>query len=223
MAGIDKIMISNMALGRLGQSGIESFDENSSGANQCKLWYDISRTQTLEGYNWSFAKKRIVAAPHSDGGTEEWMFRYQYPADCVALRLVINPLGPKAPPIPFDIEGDDAGSVRTILTNQPQAKFLYTRDVSNVSLFSNSFIESLSVKLAANTCFALTGKTDLMNGLNNLYQVSLAIAEGIDANQGVDRRKPDAPWIQANQGADETATGEWGGSTSFNSFIRGLI
>lgn len=60
---ISNVTISNMALSHIGaDSTIESMAESSAEAAQCNLWYDYSRLQVLEAYDWGFARKRLDLA-----------------------------------------------------------------------------------------------------------------------------------------------------------------
>ncbi len=59
MASISQVAIGNMALSHIGASStIESFGEDTNGAQQVNLWYDFSRQQTLESYDWGFARTK---------------------------------------------------------------------------------------------------------------------------------------------------------------------
>jgi len=107
MASISKVTIANFALGNIGaRDSIESFDEASTAARQAKLWYDFSRVQALEGFDWSFARKRqalalIEEVPTGDPVAYEWAYRYQYPSDCVSARYIVNPAGKDADAVPL--------------------------------------------------------------------------------------------------------------------------
>src|SRR3546814_8520623 len=101
-----KVQICNMALSHIGsKSTIESVDEPSAAAQQCRLWYEMARRQALGAYNWTFARKRLALAIHNDDPPEGlWNFRYQYPADCLKAREIENPGGPDMDAIKYEIE-----------------------------------------------------------------------------------------------------------------------
>jgi len=106
MAVISVVKICNMALSNIGaKSTIESITENTPEAKRCNLWYDFSRLQTLEIFDWNFAQKRLTLALHSDVAPDGvWTFRYQYPSDGANIRFLQNPAGETADAIPFTIE-----------------------------------------------------------------------------------------------------------------------
>lgn len=201
MASITDVVIANMALSKVGaRSTIESLDDPVPTANQCKLWYDPSREQALKVFNWSFAKKRqALAASTVAPPAGLWGFRYLYPVDCIVARLVVNPLGRQADPIPYEIETVKfAGAdVKTILTDHEEAVLKYTFDVMDTTLFTTYFTELLATLLASKIAFSLTGKLEIANAR---FQEYLGLVNGApvhDANEGVEEKPDDAEHIQA--------------------------
>ncbi len=209
MAGISAVMICNMALSHVGKGKIESLDEASAGARECKLWYDIARRTCLEAHDWNFARKRLAGALHSDAPAGTWAFRYQYPSDCIALREIVNPLGGNEPimapdgyrqyapdPIPFAIEVSSDGSARTILTNMDQAVLVYTFNQLSTATFNSLFVDLLSYQLAHKIAFALTGKATLKDRMLENYAGLLRTAPIVNANEGMMAPPKDADWIR---------------------------
>lgn len=199
MSVVSDTLIANMALDNVGaKSVIASIGENSPEAKACKLWYDMSRRQALEAYNWSFARRKLTLASHSDPAPEpRWNFRYQYPVDCVKARLIENPLGEDADAIPFDLELSDDASVKTIVTNQDDAVLIYTADITQTSLFSMFFVDTLSSLLAARIAIKLTGKRTLKGDMIQQYNALLRIAPAHDANEAVGKKPREAEHIRA--------------------------
>lgn len=196
MSTISPVVVSNMALANVAsKSNIESLDENSAAAAQCKLWYSFSLNQCLESYDWSFARKRDFLAVAGDAPNDEWSFRYVFPADCAAPRRIWNPCGPDADAVPFDIE-IDSNDARTIVTNIDKAQLVYTRMVTNTALFPPLFIELLARCLATHIAFPLTGKREIVGDQNNAFQALLRSAPAYDANERVGRKPRDAEWVR---------------------------
>lgn len=196
--GFDKVTICNMALAHIGSNmTIESIDERNPAAKNCKLWYDAARLRTLEDFNWSFARKSLPMATHSvDAPTNRWSFRYQYPSDCVAPRLIENPAGPFEDPIPYEVE--NAGdSTLSILTDLDEAVLLYTFNLETVSLFSTHFTETLSLALASRIGYKLSGKTSLVKQVTNAYAAKIIEAQIVDNNSVMPRDVRDAVTIRA--------------------------
>jgi hypothetical protein len=199
MVSISPVRIGNMALSHIGAgSTIESMSEQSVEARQINLWYDFSRRQALEGIDWSFARKRLALSLHNDPAPElEWSYRYQYPADAVIIRRLVNPLGKQANAVPYRVENSDDGQTMTILTNMPEAVAEYTFDLTATSLFSPMFIEALSYLLAHHIAFTLTGKMDLSANMLQMYVAIMRMAAANNGNEEVDVEPRDAEWIRS--------------------------
>lgn len=198
MATISTVRICNMALSHVGtSSSMESIDENTPAAKQCKLWFDSSRIETLEAYDWSFARVRKTLAADSEDPPSEWTYRYQYPAGCVTARLIENPAGPDADAIPYQIELNASGERKTILTDAQDAVLICTGDITDPGLFSWRFVKSLSRKLAANIAYSLTGKETIAQAQENQWIFSLRQAMAGDGNEQKGRVPREAESIEA--------------------------
>lgn len=197
--GVSPVLIGNMALSHIGaNSTIESLTENSAGAKQVNIWYQYARRQSLAAFDWNFARKRLLLALHSEAAPSgDWSFRYQYPADCLVARAIVNPSGWTNDAVPFQVETNSTGDVRTILTNMEEATLAYTFDQQDTTLFSEFFVELLSYNLAAKIAQPITGKVQLKQLMMQTYQQMLAVAPAQNANEGVQRGPRDAEWIRA--------------------------
>lgn len=181
------VAIGNMALGHVASRvTIESFTEQSAEAGQVNLWYDISRLQTLEAFNWNFARRRQALALHSDDPPLAlWSFRYSVPSDVVVMREIENPLGKTADAIPFQIEQNASGTGKTLLTNAEDAVAVYTFDLEDPSMFSPHFIQMLSLKLGSNIAFSMSGKRQMRIDLLQWYNALLLEAPAYNFNEEV--------------------------------------
>ena len=149
---ISDVIIANMALSHVGaKSTIEAIGEASTEGRVIDLWFEFSRKQTLEGHDWNFARKRRTLTTHAEDPPEGvWGFRYVYPGDCVAARKIENPTASaplvwiqnftdpetRGDAIPFEVEMNDAGNEKTILTNLDDAKLVYTFDQTDAGVYS---------------------------------------------------------------------------------------
>ncbi len=195
---ISEVKIANMALALLGvRSTIENFTENTVEANQAQLWYDLSRQQVLEAFDWNFARKRLTLAAHSEDPPDGvWEYRYQYPADCLHFRKINNPSGDAVDAIPFDVESDATGQTKSILTDLEDAIGVYTFDLESPVFFSPLFIDALSTRLAAHIAIALTGKAVIRDGMFKLSEAIIAQAAAHSANEQVASPPRDADHIR---------------------------
>lgn len=195
---VSSVQIANMALSNVGaRSSIESLDEQSAEAKQCKLWYHFARTATLAAYDWSFARKRQFLAEHSEAPPEDWAFRYIYPSDAIAIRRLTNPAGYTDDAVAYHIEADSSGATRCILTNLEEAEAVYTFDLDLPVLFSPHFIQAFSFELASHIAFSLTGKLSIKGVMEEEFGRHVRLAAAQDANQEVARKPREAEWIRA--------------------------
>ena len=198
MATISTVSICNMALSNIGaDSTVESLTaDGTAESNACNLWYDWSRLQALAGYDWSFARKRLTLATHSEDPPDGvWAYRYQYPSDCIAFRHIVNPAGETASPVPYEVEADSTGQAKSILTDLDDAVGVYTFDQETVAMFTPLFVDTLSHALAHHIAFTLTGKLKVKENMLAIFRELQSAAPSIDANEQGDRLPRDADWI----------------------------
>lgn len=217
MASISKTRIANMALSHVGaENDIESLSEVSVEAAAVELWYDYSLQQTLEAFDWSFARKRIVLTLHGDTISTTaneplagvWGFRYKYPNDCVVVRKIQHPNAPPDDAIPFEIELSLKGDEKTILTNAENAVAVYTFFQEAVHLFSPGFVLAFSFAIATNIAFTLTGKLSLEKVMFHKFVQFVGIAAANALNEAVRPPPRDADWIRNRTGGGSSTVGQ---------------
>jgi len=210
MAFISDIDIANMAISHVGASSdIESFNEKSTEAIQCKTWYDQSRLMALAAFDWGFARRRLTAALHGDTISETatdplagvWGYRYEYPADCVKMRKIQKSTAPPDDLVPFNIETSLDGQEKTVLTDMEDAVFVYTFDQKGTELFNPMFIQAFSHLLASQIAFAVTNKRKIKIEQFSLYQSVIRSAAAEDANEGIAEPVRDAEVVRDGFGS----------------------
>jgi len=207
---ISEVRICNMAMSMIGASSkIETLIEDTAEAQECNLWYTYSRRQALAATDWSFARKRLALATHTDDPPSGiWAYRYQYPSDCVVLRKMQNPSGTAAiaclndnlvaeDAVPFEVETGSSGTDLSIVTDLDEAIAVYTFDLTEVTLFSEFFVSMLAAALAANTAFTLTGQSELEDKMAQRFQQLSGAARASDANEQVGKPPRDVDYIRA--------------------------
>ena len=194
MPSLSKVQIGNLALSNVGsKSSIESFEERSTEARRIKQWYDVSRQQVLEAFDWGFARKRQDLALHGDDPPDQWSYRYQYPSGCVAFRRIWNPAGEKERPIPYSME--TSSGTKSILTNMEDAVGIFTDDVMDTTLFSSNFNLALSYLIGFYIAMSITGKRTIKKDCWEVYRALIAQAPALDFNQDMQDEPRDADWI----------------------------
>jgi hypothetical protein len=136
--------------------------------------YDHAIELLLEEHRWNFAGKRVTLTKLAEDPPFGWDHQYALPSDCIRLKDV-NGEDIEASSQLFSIEGTN------LLTNDDVVTITYVAKVTDTNLFSPSFVEALSFKLASITCGRLTGNTELGIALERQYTVSLSKAIHNDA------------------------------------------
>ncbi len=158
--------ICNMALSHVGSdTTVTSITppDGSVEAGHCARFYPIARKEALESSKWTWCKKRELLAPVTNPSTI-WNYAYALPADCLSPVRVLNKayvqnyitwpyqdiitaddiqMFDERGSADFEVEGG------VLLTNEPDATLLYTRDITDTTKFSTAFTVFVSYLLAA--------------------------------------------------------------------------
>lgn len=171
-----EIDICNLALGHIRAGTINSLDETSVQAKQCKLKYPIMRDQMLQDSPWQFAgaiKPLALLVADVFG----WAYVYQYPSDCLRInRMVLNYERINAsnrtsgahypyrdddlyrindPQVEYKVFNQDGN--RVIVANYEDLRIDYRKKITDTNLFSTTFVMALSHLLAAEMAVAIVG------------------------------------------------------------------
>lgn len=192
MDGIIKIC--NMALSLAGVTKrINSLEDSTVEAQQCAIYYDLSRDGLLQEHAWRFATKH---APLSltDEKHPGWECVYAYPADCIRLLRVFcegsgfdgqewlrTSYEPQRPRL-FELYSMKSG--RTVLTNMEQAYAEYVSRATDPLQYPSLFSEALAYRLAMELVVPLAaGNFNNRDKLAQYYMRALAKAIEADANE----------------------------------------
>lgn len=195
--GFTSLQIANMALSLIGaQSTITDLNENSPEAAQIRTWFEFSRAQTLQAYDWNFARQRAALVAFTDSiDYTNFAFRYHDLTDSISIRLIWNPAGPDADAVPYSTE--TFSGEKTILTDMEDAVAVYTHDETDVSLFPPLFVEALAACLGYHIAFVLTGSQEIKDKMAATFQVLVRTASGVDGNEQQSKAPRDADSIRA--------------------------
>jgi len=164
-----EVEICNVALSNIRSTGINSLNESSLQAQQCKLKYPIVRDTVLAAANWGFSNK-VAPLALLTSTVFNWKYVYQYPSDCLFInKLVLNyetfaqgvsnpydNLAPNTPDlnrgVPYKVMNLDGKKV--IVSNNPELRIDYRSRVTDTSMFEVTFTQALSWLLAAEVSIA---------------------------------------------------------------------
>jgi hypothetical protein len=155
----------NLALGRVGvKIGISSLNEPSTEAAVAKLVYPMARDTALVSWPWQWATGRSqLAELAEDEQREGWTYAFARPTDCLKARYIWSGtrIQTEENLIPFREEMNNEGTELVILTDVTNPVLIYTRQVTNVSLFPPAFVNALAWLLAAEFVLSIPLKPEL--------------------------------------------------------------
>jgi hypothetical protein len=171
-----QVQICNMALSRVGVAKkIESIDEVSNEAQECKLWFDQCRDEVLSAAQWPFATKYENIVQSEVIPLEEWDYAYNVPSD------MLSPIGfgangrSKVYKEKFQIGYSSVGQV--IMTDaEPPQVFKYIVRITDVSMFAADFVNALAWRLAQEVATPLTDNPEWADRAEKKYRQALDAA-----------------------------------------------
>lgn len=200
-----EVELCKMALSNIRARSINSLDEASVEAQTCKLWYPLVRDQMLRESPWSFTRVIQALALRTEDPLQ-WVYAYQYPADCLRLYYVTADFGFKdqsavgiayrdrfdpwfiepEKAVPFEIQIGSSDR-QLVLTDQRDAYAVYTKKVTDPNTFPVDFYMMLSWYLASQISVPLLGleggraaRSDAMQMYQSLRETAIA-ANGNEA------------------------------------------
>lgn len=157
-----------------------------------------------------FARRGTPENP--DGATTEpewpWSYAYSLPSDCLKPRYIMTqdttgaatiggvplttgdagaPQDVRTPTIRF-IQGTalvDGDRSRVILTNQYQARLVYTCLIEDPDVWDSGFVTALVGRLATKICIPLSGDKNMLKLAVNAQLQAESEAKGASANEGI--------------------------------------
>lgn len=181
------VEIANIALSFIGSgTHIASFTEQSTEADACDQFYDLSLKEMLREYPWPFAKKRAALGlvDEDPEDYDEWAYSYRYPSDCLFARRIDSGVAVDKPGtrIDFDIAQDEEGLL--ILTNEEDAILEYSYYADDASRFPPDFVMALAYRIA---CYIapriIKDPTRMAAVVQMMYDKSLSKARKSAANE----------------------------------------
>lgn len=198
-----EVEICNIALSNARAGSINSLDESSLQAQQCKLKYELLRDRALADGAWIFNHK---IQPLALLTTEivNWRLSYAYPPTCLKIRrmvpaweevnhdsdlLISTPVhgreGTGRHKIPYEVFNVEG--VKVIGANEDDLRISFSAKITDPNLFSPDFTLALSYLIAAEIAMPLVGvaKGRAIRGDSyEIYNAYLASAASNDDNDG---------------------------------------
>lgn len=181
--GATRLQIWNLALAKAGISRQLVDDKvlDSPLAQTLYNLYEPTLFSFLEDHSWSFAK-RTVPLVLSDYEHIKWKYCYEYPNDCLSIRLITSAssIGTRDEiPVVYEIITDENTGRLLIGTNEAEAYAIYTTNNLREEAFPSTFVQAFATRLAAELAMAHAG--DRGKHLD-LLEISMQMGEGSKEN-----------------------------------------
>ena len=199
------VEVVNMALTMLGESHIVSMSDNIKTARDANAIYVVTKDALLGGYNWSFAKARVILTAFPIPPQFEYALAYNLPADCLRVLFVgdyyvgmdlTDYRG--APTELFTIEGrqilTDMGT-KTPPSVDNKINIRYVRKEDDVTKFGANFTMALIAKLAENLAEPLTQSDTKRDRASAVFKDELRIAIRSNAIELPPQKLADDEWL----------------------------
>lgn len=167
------IELCSMALAKIGASPIASFDEPSIEAKTARLLYEPTLESLLRSHPWRFSLKTAAPLPAEIAPFMGYERSFKLPHD--ALRTV---------------SGIDSSSrhcayrvVAGLVLSDADLKHLTYQYRPDSAIFPQHFMQSLTIRLAAEFCLPITRSCSRADILQKLASVELRLARLIDSQQ----------------------------------------
>ncbi len=174
----------NEALSAIAADTIQSIDEGSLAARECKRHYPGALQDLLALHDWGAAIRRVALAEIANDRPGEWGFAYALPGDCGNLRRVLPAEampgwpargwwhGPVAAPLPFVA---DAGTIYTDLGGALLDYTVATLAESDMRpLFRRALIMTLASRIAMPIRKDRAIRADALQLADNAARVAMA-------------------------------------------------
>jgi hypothetical protein len=178
-----KVSISNDALIRVGADTIISLTEDTEQARVCNQVFDDAYDALLQSHNWNFAVER---AQISQSATDP-LFGYDH-----KYLLPTNPYCLKVLKIDTDFEYRIEG--RYLFTDAAPVYIEYIARVADFNRLSPLFRQALSIYIASQIAYTLTGSTSLKASLVQEFTQMYKLARFEDAKEGTPEKFQDGTW-----------------------------
>jgi len=186
--------VANAALIAVGEAQITSIDQENTAARLCARLLPRHRDTLLREFDWNFARHLDALAALDETPAHTWLFAYQLPADCLALRgtdVDTSDFTGSAEFAPWEIQG------RRVLTNiSAPLRIVYTRLVTDVATMDDAFTEAWALRVARDLALPLTQSANLRDTIGRDYMRAVRLARGTSYRE-VRRATTDNPLAAA--------------------------
>lgn len=221
------IDLCNMALGEISaKRTINSFDDASAEAVNCKLFYTDTRQCLLRASRWGFARAQseltLIGTLTDNTSVYPWGYKYRFPPEAAAIRYLLQ--GPQTVDAAVVLTGDPYpfwgnptrnnrflvaydGGEKVVLSNVTNALAVYTQDLDIPDMFDPLFRRALVASLAGRLAMPLSGSINLRNQQYAIAQAAVDEAKVADGNEAVPTTDHTPDWMLARSAGPRAGYG----------------
>lgn len=174
----DKLSVINAALMKVGlplAADLNDCDWNAS------VVFDAVAKQTLRSFPWGFATKFQVLAQGTPDPAFGFTHAYRMPTDCLRVVDVRCATDLRSPRARFVVSG------RLVYANITPCNCRYVATDLDPANWPTDFADAVAARIAAEIANLSAQTMSMTPGLIQLYQLSLAQAQAIDATETTER------------------------------------
>lgn len=175
-----QVDVANLALIKLGDVQILTFDDDSAHARVVKLLYPRVVDAVLRDHRWRFSIRQASLAQLAGTPTWRYAYRYQLPTDPYCLRVIR--VSTEDPALgnsdPWEIQG------REILTDAESVNIEYVARVTDPQQWDVAFLDALVERLASELAMPITNTPSVRGQLLQAYMMKMDAAKSTDGMEG---------------------------------------
>lgn len=186
----DKYKIINKALRLIGQAKLTSTDdddissETTLQAIESLAVWDLCLEETLEGFDWTFARVEEALTEDEDFDPERYKYAYDYPSNCVKIRGVFyEGQAEKTLNQKFMVLLDKDNDEKKVVTDIEDAYARYTYFTTEVDLWTSYFVSAFSHRLASELAVNLNGDSEQAKEQITLFNNMISEAHRHDTEE----------------------------------------
>ncbi|MCP5006518.1 MAG: hypothetical protein GY941_21650 [Planctomycetes bacterium] len=174
-----KTTVCNMSLARIGAKRINDYDDSSDTkleAVYCRLFFDHTVRALQKHHYWPFAKSRAILSRDTVAPDFQRLYAYHLPSDFLRLILFYN--GSDRPDgrtyYPHEIEGVQ------LLTDETSVYLKYIKNVTDVGVWDDLFIETMTLQLARKLVVPLSQSAEIKADIDGELESILKRVKSMD-------------------------------------------
>ena len=187
-----EVSICRTALLRLGDSSINSLDEQTNRSILCKNLYDQARDFIIRRHVWNSCVTRVALAPLATAPPFDYAYQFLLPANC--LRVLSVGFADEGL-TPWKVEGSTSG--RIILCDENPCYLRYVFQNTDPATWDPGLIEAVTDYLTELLAYPITKSLGVVEVMTAKKERDGKVSRSIDGLEDVPETSTDAQFIAA--------------------------